>query len=465
MADMLKISTPLLDKTPIQQSKPAADPSVPFQLSELAKVIKTDPQTQLWQQNTGMAPKDEMPSVLMNLLKDPSVTVGFLKNIFMLEEMINLLPANNTTLTQEIEQLFAQLLVKPEGIASELLRQETASTSFKGELFDFLRTVLKDTPKPEMNFAIANLLKSLNGQRTREPILKSVANSLQFMAESLSGNANLSEKLQQLSVALRLPDAPAAFVPLKDEILATLRLVQDSILYTPKLQKIVPLIIYNLSRFQDNPDFLNEAVGTLISTLDGEEQKELLASLMRKEIILQPSKNAEPSKVMEVIAKIIGREASEQDLSLMGSEKLEKIVHSLLSSPCNYTPLLHFIIPVEYEDMRSFAELWVDPNSEEAKLAGAGDDCIHVLVVFDVDGIGRFEAELFTKGKDMVLSLLCPEAYLPAFKNVETPLAKMIATTGYTLKETNIGKLERQRSLMDVFKTLPYKRTGIDVKI
>ncbi|MEG0180129.1 MAG: antitoxin, partial [Oscillospiraceae bacterium] len=321
----------------------------------------TDPQTELLKQNNGEVPKDEMPSVLMNLLKDPSVTVGFLKNIFMLEEIINLLPANNTTLTAEIEQLFEQLLVPPEGIASELKRQEAASTSFKGELFDFLRTTLKDMPKPEMRFAIANLLKSLNGVRTKEPILRSVANSLEFVAGNIQGNQKLAEKLMDLAKALRLPSAPAAFTPLKEEIQRTLRQVESSILFTPKLEKILPLIKYNLSRFQDNPNFLDESVGALISTLDGDDQKQLLAALMRKEIMLSPNAHKDPSKVMDIIAKIIGREASEKDLSLMGSEKLEKIVHSLLSSPCNYTPLLHFIVPVEVNDMRSFAELWVDP--------------------------------------------------------------------------------------------------------
>ncbi|MEG0616597.1 MAG: antitoxin [Oscillospiraceae bacterium] len=465
MADLLRITTPLLDKAPIQPNKPVADPAVPFQLTELSKVIKTDPQTELLKQNNGEVPKDEMPSVLMNLLKDPSVTVGFLKNIFMLEEIINLLPANNTTLTAEIEQLFEQLLVPPEGIASELKRQEAASTSFKGELFDFLRTTLKDMPKPEMRFAIANLLKSLNGVRTKEPILRSVANSLEFVASNIQGNQKLAEKLMDLAKALRLPSAPAAFTPLKEEIQRTLRQVESSILFTPKLEKILPLIKYNLSRFQDNPNFLDESVGALISTLDGDDQKQLLAALMRKEIMLSPNAHKDPSKVMDIIAKIIGREASEKDLSLMGSEKLEKIVHSLLSSPCNYTPLLHFIVPVEVNDMRSFAELWVDPNSEEAKAAGAGDECIHVLAVFDVDGIGRFEAELFTQGQDMVLSVLCPEAYLSAFKPLADKLPSIIGSTGFKLRETKIGKLDRQRSLMDVFKSLPYRRVGIDVKI
>ena len=70
----------------------------------------------------------------MNLLKDPAVTVNYLKNIYMLEEIINLLPVNNNTVTQEIRQLFDALLIDPDHIVDELVDQEYASTLFKGEL-------------------------------------------------------------------------------------------------------------------------------------------------------------------------------------------------------------------------------------------------------------------------------------------------------------------------------------------
>ena len=33
------------------------------------------------------------------------------------------------------------------------------------------------------------------------------------------------------------------------------------------------------------------------------------------------------------------------------------------------------------------------------------------------------------------------------------------------MSEAKVEKLEHIRSLMDVFKTLPYRRTGVDVKI
>ena len=75
----------------------------------------------------------------------------------MLEEIINLLPVNNNTMTQEIRQLFDALLINPEHIVDELVDQEYASTLFKGELFDFLRGMLSD--KPELRMETAELVK------------------------------------------------------------------------------------------------------------------------------------------------------------------------------------------------------------------------------------------------------------------------------------------------------------------
>ena len=42
---------------------------------------------------------------------------------------------------------------------------------------------------------------------------------------------------------------------------------------------------------------------------------------------------------------------------------------------------------------------------------------------------------------------------------------KCAGQTGYRLGDVRVERLERSRSLMDVFRSLPYKRTGVDVKI
>lgn len=483
MADILKISTPLIDKAPVQPGKQVADPSVPFNLSEIEKVIQPNQQSEILKQNNGLV-EQESPAILMNMLKDPSVTVSFLRNIFMLQEIIQLLPINNSTLTQEIQQLFDALLVKPGDIVPELVRQEQTSTAFKGELFDFLRDLLAASPKPEMNYGVANLLKSINGTLSRRSILDSVSNSFQFLAMSLKSSPKLSARLMSLSNLFRADTAPNQFAALKNEALSLMKEVEGSILFTPKLAKVLPLVIYNLSRFNDNPDFLQDATASLLTLMDGEKQKQTLMDLLYR-FLTGARMPQESSRVMDVLAQIIhkqsaadmegeegevelmrGKKIPVEEMRLLSSEKIDKIVSSLLSSPCNYTPLLHFIVPVQDMDIKSFAEIWIDPNDEgESKGGEDAAENIHMLIVFDVEGIGRFEAELFVHQKDITLTLLCPPMYVAAFSGISTDIARSVGGTGYRFKDIAVDRLERPRSLMDVFKALPRKRTGINIKV
>lgn len=465
MADLLKITTPIGDRTAVQANRPVADTSIPFQLSDITKVIKPGEQNEILQQNNGMIESESSATILMNLLKDPSVTVSFLKNIDMLQEIIKLLPVNNQALTTEIEQLFNSLLISPDAIVEELVNQEAASTAFKGDLFDFLRQQISQNGKPEMHYGVCNLLKSLNGIESRESILKSISNSLSFLSDNLSSSTSISQRLSDLATHFREPHATDEFASLKDQTLLLLNEVKGSILYTPKLQKIVPMIIYNLSRFNDNPYFLKECIGSLSTIIDGDEQKQVLIDLLR-EYTEANDFSKENSKVMDVLVRIISKGNESSDISLLGGEKIERIIYSLLSSPCNFTPLLHYIIPVQDDNLKSFAEIWVDPNAESSDPKGnTVRDCIHMLMVFDIDGIGRFEAELAAADKDIMVNLFCPPTYLPAFSNLASTVREQIASTGYRLLNLSVDKLDRHRSLMDVFKSLPHKRTGVDVKV
>lgn len=465
MADILKITTPNIDRTSVQANRPVADPAIPFQLSDVTKVVKPGEQSEILQQNNGMVDYESSATILMNLLKDPSVTVSFLKNIDMLQEIIKLLPVNNQTFTTEIEQLFNSLLITPDAIVEELINQEASSTSFKGELFEFLRMQVSQNSKPEMRYGICNLLKSLNAVETRETILKSISNSLYFLSENLSSSTSVSQKLYDLATRFLDERAANKFSSLKDETLLLLNEVKGNILYTPKLQKIVPMIIYNLSRFNDNPDYIKECVGSLTTLIDGDEQKQKLI-----ELLCEYSENKdiskENSKVMDAITGIISKGSNNSEFTLLGGEKIEKIIYSLLSSPCNYTPLLHYIIPVHDDDLKSFAEIWIDPNAESSDSNGnTVCDCIHMLMVFDIEGIGRFEAEIAVANKDIMVNLFCPPSYLSAFSDLSSSVREHISSTGYRLFDLSVDKLDRHRSLMDVFKTLPHKRTGVDVKV
>lgn len=477
MADILKISTPLVDRNAmVHPNKQAAEALTQFPMTDTTRVIKTNPQAELLKQNNGMAPREEAPAILMNLLRDPSVTVNFLKNIYLLQDIINLIPVNNEALTGEINQMFQQLMIHPDEIAGELGKQASDSTIFQGELFDMLRSIMQESGgRQDVRLAVGNLLKSMNAALSKGNILQSVGNNLAFLGENLQASKGLAEKLLALAAKFREPGAAANFVPLKNEVQALLQQVESSILFSPKMEKVLPLITYNLSRFSDNPDYLQDAANGVMNLLDGGEAKSAFLAKLRAFLVNTPTRRSagqeyeleKPgSKVMEALVKLIGKEAQSKELTLASSEKLEKIIQSLLSTPCNFTPLLHFIVPVDQEGMRSFAEIWIDNNPEEGGQAGAeGEIPTHMLLVFDVEGIGQFEAELLVNGKKIGLNLLCPAPYLPQFTELRDYAAKIAAGTSYSFSEIYIGRLERPRSLMDVFKDLPHKRMGIDVKI
>lgn len=467
MADILRVTSPVLSKNVVESNKPVADPSIPFDLQEISHIVKNPNSSGLLGQHNVLQ-KETGSAVLMNLLKDPDVTVNYLKNIYMLEEIINLLPVNNKTVTQEIQQLFQSLLIKPDQIVEELLKQEYASTLFKGPLFENLRGLLAENPC--MSKEIADLLKSVNGTIARQDVMDSAANSLEYLSDQLAGSSRLSGRISDLLMQLRAPDSASHFQALKGEILELLKDLESSILYSPQIEKVVPIIIYNLSRFQDNESFFQESLLNVLIHINGRENKEELKQLIFDYI--EGFRSGETvknrSRIMDVLAEIIGKQDRESEMASLNGDKIEKIIVSLLSSPCNYTPLLHFVIPVEYQGLTAFSELWLDPNdsgSKNYKGEKDGESHVHVLITFDISGIGQFEAEFMADGKELSFYLFCPGDYARIFAGLIPEFTGIIQEKGYRLSELKVDKLDKNRSLMDVFKNLPYKRTGVDVKI
>ena len=74
--------------------------------------------------------------------------------------------------------------------------------------------------------------------------------------------------------------------------------------------------------------------------------------------------------------------------------------------------------------MKAFSELWIDPDDREAAEKDGGDGShIHMLITFDIEGIGQLEAEILVSGKNMNFLLFCPGSYLPLFSSLLPDLA------------------------------------------
>lgn len=473
MSDFLRVTKPLVPQSQNVPPKPGTELTGNFNIQTATKVIQTHNQSELLKQNTGMTDGNDVPTLLMDLLKDPTVTVSYLKNIFMLEELYKLLPVNNKTVTADIGDILSTLLLQPEDLPDEMRRQLSGSTVFSGELFDLLRQIgAQNKDRSDIQLAIARLLRSLNGTGSQREILDSVANNLSFLRQQLSASKALSGRLDALIAGFRAEAAPQNFSALKSEALALTKSVEESILFSSTLGKTLSILVYNLSRYSAGSDYAAEAAYRLAQYLPPAQAAEL-RQLVQAYLTAQqtPQLDAaedvpeeESSRVMSTLITLISQQSA-RSANPADAAKLEKMLHSLLSSPCNFTPLLHFILPLQYNDMRAFAELWINPDSDEHDMPEGAAPGIHFLMVVDVEHVGRFEAEFFVYNSTIDFNLYCPKGSEAGYEGLMKAFPKLLYGSPYHAGKTELRPFEGTRSLMDVFKSLPYRRVGVDVKI
>lgn len=464
MPDILKVTTPLVNKNrPVSpgQATRAVDP---FTLVNPNKVVNTHNQTQLLKQNTSSLGGDAQ-AMLLTLLKDPDVAVSYLQNICALEQIYKLLPANNKTVTPEIENAFASLMLSPDELLPEMQNQENASTRFRGELFDFLRTIRTTYfDSPVRQLALSHLLKAVIRQWENTDTIDALVHNLQYLSKTMTMNQStydsLSELLQELSSYERTTD----FAPLKSKTLAMLETLGDSIFCDDEAKKMLAIAKYNLSRAADGTEPLNEAVYRLKQHLPLHERQQLSALLQEFNVERAASEPIQ-SKSMAALITLLSDRAGQSEESASVAAKTEKMLMSLLSSPCNFTPLLHFILPTRTDAGNAFAEVWINREPAERENGGPPEELIHFLVVMDFPQAGRFEAELMAKGKTVDFNLYAPPGCEDVCDHLMNAIPKIIAQTSYTPGEVEVRPLTHPRSLMEVFKSLPYKRVGVDVKI
>ena len=469
MADILKISTPYIDKSAIPAAKPVSGITSAFSISDNTRAIATHTQNQLQSNTNALLLGQNSPSMLASLLRDPAVAVNFLKNVYMLQEFIQLIPVHNSALTAELQKAYDGLMISPEEITQELIHQEETATSYKGELFDFLRETLQQNPQKGFANAVAMFLKSLNGTLDKHDITQSLSNNLKYLASTLEGSKELSDQLKQLAAAFDEDGGGVNFSRLKADTLELLSQIEQSILYSPKQQRTIPLVIHNLSRFNDNAEFLQDTVSLLLSMMGTTKERDEFMRLLKDHIassFASKGKEISKSKVVDALSELLQRQSSASGLSAASHEKMEKILHSLLSSPSNFTPLLHFIVPVQDGMANAFGEIWIDPNADTPPPDGElGEDNIHMLIEFDVETIGQLEVELFVNDDRLSIIMLCPDTHIDIFSKFSENIKTALEKTDYTLGTVKVDKLEEPRSLMQVFKSLPHRRTGINLKI
>ncbi|MGN1340517.1 MAG: hypothetical protein ACI4WS_09515 [Oscillospiraceae bacterium] len=277
MAQIPQINNPITSKNYNYSSRPMDANTEPFDIVKLTGVQGSGSSSSSSTRSRLEMGNRELIPLQVQVAKDPTLAVETLKDLLNIEVLNQALITGHTELYGKLEDLAAALYVKPEELVQEIQNQEQQNTMFSGhEFYDVLREVAKTTTDPSTKEIIGNLLKSINFAQNKNEILGALRANMKFLSEYFSPNEKLSAKLLNLSQEWGAADADKYFDYLKGETLTVLKDVSGSLLNDERTQMLIPLIVHNLSRYNNSPYMCKEYFNLLMSRISSGTLRESL---------------------------------------------------------------------------------------------------------------------------------------------------------------------------------------------
>ncbi len=179
----------------------------------------------------------------------------------------------------------------------------------------------------------------------------------------------------------------------------------------------------------------------------------------------QAEKLAEKSSSIRALTDFVAKNINHPALKSIDSFNASNLLQSMINAPGVFTPLAHYILPIQVEDTRAFGELWVD-NDDDSGVTGTNSDQkhYHLFLTFDIDTFGRFEIDVYANDNSASVSLLHPVSF---GKNIDALISKVnriAAGAGYSISNFETGILKAPHNLSQVFPKLNERRAGLNVQ-
>lgn len=669
MAQIPQINNPITAKNYNYSSRPMDANTEPFDIVKLTGVGGSGGSSDAGARSKLEMGNRELIPLSVQVAKDPTLAVETLKDLLNVEVLNQALITGHTELYGKLEDLARDLYVTPEQLVEEIQNQEQQNTMFSGhEFYDVLREVAKTTTDPSTKELIGSLLKSLNFAQNKNEILGALKANMKFLSEYFSPNEKLSAKLMNLSKQWGAEDAEKYFDYLKTETLTILKDVSGSLLNDDKTQMLIPLIVHNLSRYNNSPYMCKEYFNLLMSQISSGTLREslknsftrLYKALFNKQDVNRPndikqeanittSHNASTPKeesldnyttnlsqnqplTGNLTDKNLNKMGSESDIQhiaestsedfvenneefeeetltgyrkflfdsmseksfmpllkhsgynieqllaaygrgkFSGMETLQNLVkglfvhdetgeqfeafladfakvntvqeaidklnellrsmpdipirerlygafvdvieqmalrnelpqhgvrppvsstldsltefiqeninhpalksldsfnatnllQSLLNAPGVFTPLAHYILPLDVNGTKAFGELWVDNDENNPNNTPGTQRNYHLFLTFDVESIGRFELDMYALGEDVNIALLYPPRFEKQIDPMKDRINKIIRNIGYNARTFETAPLQKPHNLTEIFPKIVDKRTTLNTRV
>lgn len=171
------------------------------------------------------------------------------------------------------------------------------------------------------------------------------------------------------------------------------------------------------------------------------------------------------SSTLDNLTDFIQQNINNPALKSLDSFNAANLLQSLLNAPGVFTPLAHYILPLEVNNTRAFGELWVDNDENNPNNTPGTQRNYHLFLTFDVESIGRFEIDMYAIGEEVNLTLLYPTRFEKEIEPMKDRVTKIIRNSGYSARTFETAPLKKPHNLVEIFPKITDKRTTLNTRV
>lgn len=463
---------PLIDNNIKQKIK--AEQVQPLHTIDHTKVTKTTKDEGNNKSNSNLFNYNP-ESVFAKFIKSLNTSPVFAENarkMLMNRQFINNNIKNNPVLSTLFETFIRSIAMNNKEIIDFLKFQQNNYTKFSGEFFNKLRDILKDNINNEdFKMILRNFLRSYDSFVSMEDTYKSIDSTLNNISFNLP--AVLKEPFQNLTNKLvydnNVNNLNFNLDLLKNDIIPYLGRYISKMNDFGIVREYTSVLINNIVRLEASSrevfsldlDNLFDYIKYSLNYSE-EEIENLKLSLINNYETAASTKN----EVMDSFLDLIKKGINESD-NVVNKGLMEEMVESLLFDRNVHIPLSHLILPLNYNGMFMFSEVWVskfNDNIETDKKNNKYKESYKIFITFEIQNIGYFETVLIYTENNLSIDLLIPNSLTASINKISDDL-KNIISKNILVSKINVSECNKKRRFNEVFNNLSERKVGVDVII
>ena len=403
----------------------------------------------------GLGENQDLAGALERLLFDASIFQG----------------EANTEISALVDQfLMSMRMDSPEDLLQFLQGQQALQARFGGDFFNQLRSLLQQNPSESFQDAVLAFLKGYNNYASgthllqqmhsltediEQLMLRSFREEFRELADSMNWNAANGD------IAGNAGILNGRLIPFLSNYIsrthdygavrdATMLLIFNAVRYQNGGEdKLIQLF----DRLMDNRDFA--------ALFEGREQ-ESLQNLLNMGADAAAAQKPAMAEFADNLANLLLRGANGQG-GLEHVQQFYTIMNGMLVNESVYMPLLHFLIPFQYEEHNVVSEMWVDPDARRGSEEEGRK--IKLFLKFDIQSLGKFELVMTLQDRESAMQLFVPPHLAKQDKKIQSDVSGILKKNGIRLGQISLYGRVRDRKVTEVFPEIREKETTINVRI